>query len=88
MADAENYSLKIKYNADNKQKIVELLASSKIVSEELNSKYAENWLLVRQEITDDKISELEKRLLEVDGKIVVEKVKKYSLSDDKGCKHG
>jgi len=84
MADAESYSLKIKYNPDNKQKIVELLASQKIIAEELGSKYAENWLLVKQQISAEKISELEKKLIEVDDKIIVEKVKKYSVNDASG----
>ena len=84
MADAENYSLKIKYNPANKQKVVELLASQKITAEELGSKYAENWLLVKQGVAEEKISELEKKLLEVDDKIVVEKVKKYSVNDATG----
>jgi len=75
----ENYSLKIKYNAENKNKIIEILASHKLEADELKLKYAKNWLVVRQAVAEEKISELEKRLLEVDEKIVVEKVKQYRL---------
>ena len=77
--EPENYSLKIKYDANNKEKILRLLAEYKIEAEELKLKYAKNWLFVKQEIAAENFSELEKRLLEVDERIVVEKVKRYSL---------
>lgn len=76
----ENYSLKIKYDGKNKEKILQLLAGYKLVAEELGSKYAENWLLVRQEIVEEKISELEKRLKEFGEGVVVERVKGYSIN--------
>ena len=76
----ENYSLKIKYDSNNKQKIVELLTSYKLDLEELSLKYAKNWLVVKNKISAETYSELEKKLLEVDGEIVVEKVKCYTLS--------
>ena len=78
--NAENYSLRIKYNSKNKEKILQLLANYKIEAEELNLKYAKNWLFVKQKICEEKISDLEKKLKEFGEGIVVEKVKQYSIN--------
>ena len=76
----ENYSYKIKYAMKNKEAILNVLAEYKIETEELKLKYVKNWLFVKQEIAADDFSELEKKLLEVDDKIVVEKIKRYSIN--------
>jgi len=76
----KSYSLKIKYDSNNKEKILQLLAEYKIETEELKLKYAKNWLLVKQKIEADNFSELEKNLLDVDKKIIIEKIKSYSIN--------
>jgi hypothetical protein len=80
----ENYSLKIKYDANSKEKILKLLAEYKIDAEELNLKYAKSWLIVKNKISVETFSDLEKKLLGVDEKIVVEKVKQYSINKKQG----
>ncbi len=75
----ENYSLKIKYNAGNKNKIISILTSYKLEADELKLKYAKNWLAVRCPVDEKTISKLEKKLLEIGKEIMVEKVKEYNI---------
>ena len=75
----ESYMLKIKYEENNKEKVLRLLADSKIEYKELKSKYAANWLVVDYPLAEKEISKLEKKLLEIGNEIIVEKVKEYKI---------